>query len=301
MKRFLHVATALAVALGLITVAAPASAAETTARIRVAVTVDAGGDTMLTPGKDVSVTLWRQDPATSEYREQAATWSRAAAGGWITSPLPTGTYRLRFVASDEDTGTQYWNDARYWWLAEDVTLAAGKTAELGTVSLHPWTVDLTRIAGADRYDTAVQISKTASDWVGTTRTVYLVTGQGFADALGAGPAAIRRGGVTLMTRPGGLPAVTRAELVRIRPSRIVLVGGTGVISAGVERAVRSAVPGAKVDRRAGINRYKTADAVIRDALGPAAPPPCSSRPARTSPTRSRRVPRRACTTRPSCW
>ncbi len=89
---------------------------------------------------------------------------------------------------------------------------------------------------------------------------YLATGVTFPDALAAGPAAARAGGPLLLTTPGGLPSSTAAELSRLRPGRIVVLGAAGAVSDQVLSALRAYTPGS-VSRLAGADRYATAAAV----------------------------------------
>jgi len=97
--------------------------------------------------------------------------------------------------------------------------------------------------------------------------VYLVNAHNFPDAMAAGPAAIRQGGVILsipqdwITNPVGL------ELDRLDPERVVIVGGPAVIDPLVEYILTLIVPDAKVDRIGGADRYETAELIARDAAG----------------------------------
>ncbi|MDN4615961.1 cell wall-binding repeat-containing protein [Leifsonia sp. F6_8S_P_1B] len=110
-----------------------------------------------------------------------------------------------------------------------------------------------RLQGDDRYATAVAASR--ATYPGTADTVYLASGLNFPDALSAGPIAARAKAPLLLTTPWGLPLPVRAELERLKPKRIVLVGGTSSISAAVERTV---VPlASSVVREGGANRYTT--------------------------------------------
>jgi putative cell wall-binding protein len=112
-----------------------------------------------------------------------------------------------------------------------------------------------RIAGADRYATAVQVSQAYPPGVDT---VFLATGQGFPDALAAASRAGSLHGPVLLTRQGSLPPVTAVELGRLQPANVVVVGGTAAVSEAVLRQVRSAAPGATVSRVAGADRFVTA-------------------------------------------
>jgi len=93
---------------------------------------------------------------------------------------------------------------------------------------------------------------------------YLATGEGFADALAGGAAAGLEPGPILLVRRDSIPASTAAELARLRPGRIVLLGGTGSISSGVASGVQGFTSGS-VTRLAGSDRYQTA-ALVSSAL-----------------------------------
>lgn len=98
------------------------------------------------------------------------------------------------------------------------------------------TGDVTRFSGADRYATAVAISQNTT--AANIDTVYIATGTNFPDGLAATPAAVRAG-APLLTLPGNrLPSNVAAELVRLDPSYIVILGGPGAVSDGVVAAIR---------------------------------------------------------------
>lgn len=92
-----------------------------------------------------------------------------------------------------------------------------------------------RIAGQDRYATAAQVS--SFHMPSGAPLVYVTTGDNFPDALAAGPAAARRGAPTILVK-GSIPAASAAELERLNPSRIIVLGGPGVISKGTEEGLR---------------------------------------------------------------
>lgn len=128
-----------------------------------------------------------------------------------------------------------------------------------TNGLSPFAVgklQTTRVAGGDRYETAVKISQ--RQFPGTSSVVYLVTGEKFPDALAAGVAAVRDNAPVLLSYSSTLPPATREELVRLQPERIVVVGGPAAINAAVENQIIDAVPTATIERVAGRDRYDTA-------------------------------------------
>jgi len=119
---------------------------------------------------------------------------------------------------------------------------------------------VSRLAGTDRYATAAAVS--AAGWPETATTVYVATGADYPDAL-AGAAAAGREDAPLLLVGETVPAVTAAELERLDPDRIVVLGGAVAVPAGVEQALRAT--GAVVERLAGEDRYGTAAAVAASA------------------------------------
>lgn len=112
-----------------------------------------------------------------------------------------------------------------------------------------------RLAGTDRYGTAAAVA--AASWPSAS-TVYLATGENFADALAGGAAAVRDHAPILLTESGRLPDTTAAELERLAPNEVRILGGTAAVGAAVEESVRALLPSAAVTRLAGADRYATA-------------------------------------------
>lgn len=94
---------------------------------------------------------------------------------------------------------------------------------------------VSRVWGADRYATSVAASRVAFP-TGTAVPVVYLAPTVFDEAYSAVPAAAAQGGAVLLTRPDVLPAVVAAELDRLDPARVVLVGDTSRVSSGVASA-----------------------------------------------------------------
>ena len=150
------------------------------------------------------------------------------------------------------------------WVALDPDDANGFVAVAPTADGSPvlWRARLheaprpERIGGANRFETAAQMSRTR---FGSAGTVVLVRYDDFADTLAAAPLASRLDAPILYTTTPALPTQTADEIRRLGARRIILVGGTGVISSDVEAALRSR--GLSVSRLGGVDRYATAAAV----------------------------------------
>lgn len=114
-----------------------------------------------------------------------------------------------------------------------------------------------RVGGSDRFDTSARLA--SQEFRTAPRTVYVANGDGFADALAAGPSAAASGAPVVLTRRDALPGAVSSYLSKLRPTRIVVVGGIGAVSDGVMAALRAYAR--EVDRLAGADRYGTAVAV----------------------------------------
>ena len=130
----------------------------------------------------------------------------------------------------------------------------------------PAYVTVDRIAGADRYATAAEVSK-ASFADGGADAVVLATGDDYPDALVSVPLATAKNAPLLFTTGNTLPAVTKAELLRVlKPGgSVYLLGGLRAIPASIaDEVTASGLQATRIG--GGPDRYHTATAVA-DVLG----------------------------------
>jgi putative cell wall-binding protein len=145
------------------------------------------------------------------------------------------------------------------------TPATGVGQAASTSSTTAFTVtekgpDVDRLAGLDRYETAVAISQQFDP--GVSR-VYIAVGTNYADALSAAPVAAKFGAPLLLVKPGDLPGVIKTELERLHPAQIIIVGGEGAISKKVENKLKALTFHPTVKRIAGADRYETSRLVAK--------------------------------------
>ena len=181
-----------------------------------------------------------------------------AQGHFTISGIPAGKYTIQIGSNTES-----------WLVGESggilsgdngVNLEAGQIFVVDTTvpfERNPLAPSTVRIAGEDRYDTAVQVSRSAFDT--GVPAVYLVSGTNFADALSAAPAAAFEGGPLLLTARESLPQTVKDELIRLAPEKVVIVGGLAAISKTVETETQSL--GLSVQRISGADRFATSLAV----------------------------------------
>ena len=110
-----------------------------------------------------------------------------------------------------------------------------------------------RLAGENRYDTSAKIS---ADFAKTGGTVYVASGQGYADALAGGAVAAQQNAPVLLVRPNAVPAPIQAELERLKPARIVVLGGDAAVGQVVVDELKET--GVEPSVIAGDNRFETA-------------------------------------------
>ncbi len=179
---------------------------------------------------------------------------------------PNTAYRCEYATS--------WALVKYRWsLAVDSAELAALTNELSgpcgttpvslpTVAVTPRDlpttptvttpgVGVTRLAGDDRYATAIQVSR---QYAPNVPAVFVATGTNFPDALSAAAAASLIGGPLLLTPSATLPAAVANEINRLRPAKIYVLSGTGAVSAQTFNALRSIAPTTRLGKA---DRYTT--------------------------------------------
>ncbi len=150
-----------------------------------------------------------------------------------------------------------------------IVILGGSVAVSSAVAsrLNSYAGTVVRWWGADRYGTAAAVSKAA--FAAGAPVVYIATGSSFPDALSGGAIAGRNGGPILLVKQGALPGSTAKELARLKPSKIVILGGTGAVNSAVADALRRYATSGSVTRLAGADRFATAVQVSRASYGTA--------------------------------
>ncbi len=117
-----------------------------------------------------------------------------------------------------------------------------------------------RIAGSNRYGTAIEISK--QGWPKGAGTVILARGDDYADALAGVPLAYQLDAPILLTRTNVLTGSTKEEIIRLGTNKVIILGGTGAVSDAVAQEL--VAMGLIVERISGSGRYGTAAEIARE-------------------------------------
>lgn len=109
-----------------------------------------------------------------------------------------------------------------------------------------------RVAGNNRYDTALAISRRMRDRTRTVTTAVVVSGRNWPDAVAVAPLAGANDWPIVLADGDSLPAQSRTILAEYGITDTLIVGQTDVVGSAVERAVPAPV------RIGGDDRYATA-------------------------------------------
>lgn len=226
----------------------------------------------------VTLTGWAVDPEVPsgaiDVRVRGAGWSKvisadavnsASQGAFAGAGTNHGFSATLFASTG---GQQVCVDAVNQGLGTDVTLGCQNVTVPSTIAT------VTRLSGADRYSTAIEVSK--ANFQPGVSVVYVASGETFPDALSVVPIAAEKHAPLLLTIGSAVSDELFAELTRLRPHSIVMVGGTQAISSAAEARLAT-VPGLdmvagepNISRVEGVDRFQTSIAIGDSVFAPPA-------------------------------
>lgn len=147
--------------------------------------------------------------------------------------------------------------------AHDVVVVGGRsvisTGVVDALKAIPGVSSVKRVAGQNRYETALAVAEETLKISGTPDAVLLCTGENFPDALAAAPLAYASRWPVVLTQGDTLSDEASATLFAAQPTRVYVLGGDAVVStqtvAAVAEVLGDEVPLVRV---AGPDRYDTA-------------------------------------------
>ncbi|MHB1341261.1 MAG: cell wall-binding repeat-containing protein [Coriobacteriia bacterium] len=161
---------------------------------------------------------------------------------------------------------------------ELVRLGVGRVYMIGGTDVVSTTVhsrllaaglEVERLAGDDRYETAVAIA-TEMDTIigpGTFGGAFFANGANFPDALALGPVAASKGWPILLVQKDSTPPSVDEFITSSMDEGGAVAGGADVVSENVRSHIVAAMGGAPpVYRWAGTDRYGTSVAVVEGAM-----------------------------------
>ena len=140
--------------------------------------------------------------------------------------------------------------------AEQVVIMGGVNVVSENVEnqLKAQNLDVSRINGLDRYDTAAEFANIASTTLGLDqKKIFLCSGKTYADALSIASVTAKQKGIILLT--DGDTLNEKAKKFMQSDVSVKIIGGNAVISNKLEQEIKSAV--ANVERIYGNDRFET--------------------------------------------
>ncbi|MHB1017528.1 MAG: cell wall-binding repeat-containing protein [Coriobacteriia bacterium] len=141
-------------------------------------------------------------------------------------------------------------------------------ADSGNHRISKWNISVAtqeaEVAGVNRILTAIEASKKTYPVNGSVDIVILATAYNWPDALGGAALAGAVDGPLLLTPQDHLPAEVAAEITRLAPKRVYVLGGTGAVSDAVMNAAKALTSENIATRLYGDDRYDTAIAIAAE-------------------------------------
>lgn len=138
--------------------------------------------------------------------------------------------------------------------ASKVVILGGPVAvsEAVAADLTGMGLQVSRLQGSNRYDTAVQIGESMTR---EGSHLFLTSGLEFADAISIAPVSAMRNQPVLLTLPTRLPVQTREAILRWGIQDVTILGGELAVSEAVAAEIREL--GVRLQRISGSNRFDT--------------------------------------------
>ncbi|MGO0577086.1 cell wall-binding repeat-containing protein [Ornithinimicrobium panacihumi] len=203
---------------------------------------------------DIALSTWSGRDVGTVYLASGQTFPDALSGSALA-----GSEGVPVLPTRKGSLPSASRDALVRLAPERVVVLGGTATVASTVvdevrALGP---SVSRIAGADRYEVSANIAAMYP----SASTVFVSAGSAFADGLAASARAGVLDAPLLLSKTAVLPDAAVAQLERLRPSKIVIVGGPVSVNPSVETQLRQYA--AEVIRVGGDNRYEVAANVAR--------------------------------------
>ncbi len=220
----------------------------------------------LDPAQNVQVSVTTVT-APAEFPNGITPASPAITVQWGTGKLQ----RMSSLTVNAQTPSDGVNKAAYlyhWSGSRWIQVGGGGTSASLTVGIFEPGIyrvgytslpNYTRLAGEDRIETAIQIAQAA--FPTGADTVILARADDFPDALAGAPLAYKDHAPILLTDPAQLDPKTLMEIQQLAPQKVILLGGTGAISASIAEQLQGTY---QIQRIEGADRYLTAIAIARN-------------------------------------
>lgn len=205
---------------------------------------------------------------------EPAAWASADGGSFRMIGVPDAPQVVLFdnytsgIGGGQMFSPQYWPGQPSRASATIVRPRAGEQLTGFDAVLGPWRAHFDgRISGADRFEASANMSAAAFE--PGVPAVFVADGTNYPDALSAGPVAAAMGGPVLLVRPDSVPSAIAAELDRLDPKAIYVVGGPRAVQPSTFDRIASYA--SSTTRIGGADRFEASRALAR-LVTPLIPP-----------------------------
>ena len=204
---------------------------------------------------------WRFDNNAAPYGKLVDWWSQQVKGTNVKLYIGQGVYKDGSSSNPENVVAEIEKQINYnrnnsevkgsmYYTTDNLMNNSALQASLKRLNA----LEHTKLMGLTRYETSVEVSK--KGW-SKADTVILVNGYANADGLTASPLASAYNAPILLTEQGKLSEGAKAEIKRLNPSKVILIGGTTVLSDNLISQVKGINSNISVERLGGLTRYET--------------------------------------------
>jgi putative cell wall-binding protein len=157
--------------------------------------------------------------------------------GWDEEKIKSETYYFRVRFAYSYFGRPIYN-SKYSGYSNTFTIKSQGTSR--------------RLYGATRRETAIAVS--LEGWPNGAETVILTREDNYPDALTGTPLSKKLDAPILFTNSKKLSQATEEEILRLKPEKVIILGGTAAVSQDIEDHLKKSF---KVQRIGGKDRYDT--------------------------------------------
>jgi photosystem II stability/assembly factor-like uncharacterized protein len=168
------------------------------------------------------------------------------------------------IATSDGGATWTWQDSGATDDLLAVDLSAGPRRAVGArgAALVESLIVTQQLAGGDRYETALDVSRKTWTISGITTSAVLATGENWPDAVSGSSLAGAVNGPMLLTRRTTVPRGLVTELKRLGIDKLYVLGSKSAVDSAVVSSLMTQMgTGFQVVRIAGVDRYETSSLI----------------------------------------
>lgn len=207
---------------------------------------------------------WPIGYSVADYSKLVSWWSNEVSGSSVNLYIGQGIYKQGTgdwvgqdiagqITQQINLNRQYPNiKGSMYFSSKDIICNEKLQQDLKSIYNK---VNIKNIKGIDRYETAVEISKTG--WQNGSNTVIIANGTAMFDGISATPLATCYDSPILLSKSNDLTNYTKQEIKRLNPQNIIIIGGENVIKKDVINQLNNLNYNFKISRIGGSDRYET--------------------------------------------